>query len=72
VGIEALVDDRGDSAGVKFNDADLIGLPLRVTVSERAYKNGGFELKLRSGGESWIVPIEEAVAVIEKTLADLN
>ncbi|MDP3720854.1 MAG: His/Gly/Thr/Pro-type tRNA ligase C-terminal domain-containing protein, partial [Anaerolineaceae bacterium] len=72
VGIEALVDDRGDSAGVKFNDADLIGLPLRVTVSERAYKNGGFELKLRSGGESWIVAVEEAVAVIEKTLADLN
>ncbi|MBA3073991.1 MAG: proline--tRNA ligase [Anaerolineae bacterium] len=72
VGIEALVDDRGDSAGVKFNDADLIGLPLRVTVSERAYKNGGFELKLRSGGESWIIPVEEAVAVIEKTLADLN
>ncbi|PKO01825.1 MAG: proline--tRNA ligase [Chloroflexi bacterium HGW-Chloroflexi-5] len=72
VGIEALVDDRGDSAGVKFNDADLIGLPLRVTVSERAYKNGGFELKLRSGGESWIISVEEAVAVIEKTLADLN
>ncbi|MDO9121034.1 MAG: proline--tRNA ligase, partial [Anaerolineaceae bacterium] len=72
VGIEALVDDRGDSAGVKFNDADLIGLPLRVTVSERAYKNGGFELKLRSCGESWIIPVEEAVAVIEKTLADLN
>ncbi len=72
VGIEALVDDRGDSAGVKFNDADLIGLPLRVTVSERAYKNGGFELKLRSGGESWIVAVEEAVAVIDKTLADLN
>ena len=71
-GIEALVDDRGDSAGVKFNDADLIGLPLRVTVSERALKNGGFELKLRSGGESWIVPVEEAVSVIQKTLSGLN
>jgi prolyl-tRNA synthetase len=72
VGIETLVDDRPDSAGVKFNDADLIGLPLRVTVSERALKNGGFELKLRSGGESWIVPVEEAVAEIQKTLSGLN
>ncbi len=71
-GIECLVDDRPDSAGVKFNDADLIGLPLRVTVSERAYKNGGFELKLRSGGESWIVPVDEAMAAITKTLSGLN
>lgn len=71
-GIECLIDDRPDSAGVKFNDADLIGLPLRVTVSERAYKNGGFELKLRSGGESWIVPVDEAVAAITKTLSGLN
>lgn len=71
-GIDCLVDDRPDSAGVKFNDADLIGLPLRVTVSERAYKNGGLELKLRSGGESWIVPVDEAVAAITKTLSGLN
>jgi prolyl-tRNA synthetase len=67
-----LIDDRPDSAGVKFNDADLIGLPLRVTVSERALKNGGYEFKLRSGGESWIVPVDEAVTVITKTLAGLN
>jgi len=71
-GLEALIDDRSDSAGVKFNDADLIGIPLRVTVSERALKNGGFEFKLRCGGESWIVPAEEAVAVIQKTLSGLN
>jgi prolyl-tRNA synthetase len=72
VGIETLIDDRPDSAGVKFNDADLIGLPLRVTVSERAYKNGGFELKLRSGGESWIVPVDGAVSEIQKTLSGLK
>jgi prolyl-tRNA synthetase len=46
-GVEALVDDRPDSPGVKFNDADLIGLPVRLTVSERALKQGGFELKRR-------------------------
>lgn len=71
-GLEPLVDDRPDSAGVKFNDADLIGLPLRVTVSERALKNGGLEFKRRSGGEAWIVPVEDALIEIQKTLSDLQ
>ncbi len=47
-GIEPLVDDRPDSPGVKFNDADLIGLPARVTVSDRALQQGGVELKRRA------------------------
>jgi prolyl-tRNA synthetase len=72
VGIEALIDDREESAGVKFNDADLIGLPLRVTVSERALKNGGIELKKRSGGDSWIVPVATCVNEIQSTLASLS
>ncbi len=72
LGLEPLVDDRPDSAGVKFNDADLIGLPLRVTVSERALKNGGVELKLRNGGDAWIVPVENAVTEIAKTIAEIN
>jgi prolyl-tRNA synthetase len=67
MGLEPLIDDRPDSAGIKFNDADLIGLPLRVTVSERALKNGGFEMKRRSGGDAWIVPLENAVDEIQKT-----
>ena len=71
LGLEPLVDERPDSAGVKFNDADLIGLPLRVTISERALKNGGLELKRRNGGEAWIVPLEDAVTEIQKVLADL-
>lgn len=71
LGLEPLVDDRADTAGVKFNDADLIGLPLRVTVSERALKNGGVELKLRSGGEAWIVPVEEVVDQIVKTIEEI-
>ncbi len=69
-GLEPLVDDRNESAGIKFNDADLIGCPLRVTVSERALKNGGIELKKRTGGESWIVPVEQALDEIRKTLQD--
>ena len=71
-GLEPLVDDRQDTAGVKFNDADLIGLPVRVTVSERALKNHGVEIKLRSSSESRVVPLENALTEIKKALADLQ
>jgi prolyl-tRNA synthetase len=60
-GIEVLFDDREERAGVKFNDADLIGLPLRLTVSKKSLEKGGVELKRRSGGEAVIVPVEEIV-----------
>lgn len=64
-GIEILYDNRAESAGVKFNDADLLGLPLRVVVSRRSLKNGGIELKPRKEREGRIVPLHEAVQVIE-------
>ena len=57
-----LFDDRGERPGVQFADADLIGLPLRLTVSERSLNNGGIELKRRTGDESRIVA-EEALVV---------
>jgi prolyl-tRNA synthetase len=47
-GIEVLVDDRDERPGVKFKDADLIGVPLRVTVGAKSLKAGGVELKPRS------------------------
>lgn len=65
-GLEPLFDDREESAGVKFNDADLIGLPLRLTVSERALKQGGVEFKRRSGGEAWYVPLSEVVNEVKR------
>ena len=68
IGLEPLVDDREESAGIKFNDADLIGCPLRVTVSERALKSNSVELKKRSGGDSWIVSLDIALEEIRKTL----
>ena len=71
-GIECLFDDREESAGVKFNDADLIGLPLRITVSERALKQGGVEFKLRSGGEAWIVDTEKVVQDARQALTTLE
>jgi len=60
-GLEPLFDDRTESAGVKFADADLIGLPLRLTVSERSLKQGGVEFKPRRGDEAFIVPLDEAI-----------
>lgn len=57
-GVEVLYDDRNESAGVKFNDADLLGMPVRVTVSERSLKQGGAELKLRREAEGSIVPLD--------------
>jgi prolyl-tRNA synthetase len=67
-GVEVLFDDRSETAGVKFNDADLLGLPLRAVVSKRSLKNGGIELKLRSQKESRIVPLAEAVGVIREEI----
>ena len=59
-GVEVLYDDRDESAGVKFADADLIGIPLRVTVSKRNLKENAVELKLRSSSESEMVPLVRA------------
>jgi len=64
-GVEVLFDDRmGMSAGEKFGDADLLGMPVRVVVSEKSLKNNSFEVKLRSGGEPIMVPVTEGVAKI--------
>jgi prolyl-tRNA synthetase len=60
-GIEVLFDDRDASPGVKFADADLMGMPVRVTVSERSIQSGGAELRLRATGETRIVPLEALV-----------
>jgi prolyl-tRNA synthetase len=61
-GLEALFDDREESPGVKFADADLIGLPLRLTVSRRSLDRGGVEARVRRTGETTIVGREQVVA----------
>jgi prolyl-tRNA synthetase len=63
-GISVLFDDRQERAGVKFNDADLIGLPIRITVGEKGLKEGMVELKQRKEKENQLVPLDE---VVEKT-----
>jgi prolyl-tRNA synthetase len=57
-GTEVLYDDRGERPGVQFADADLIGLPVRVTVGERSLAQGGAEVKRRDEDGSEIVPVD--------------
>ena len=57
-GLEVLFDDREESPGVKFNDADLLGIPIRVTVSPRTLEKDGVELKRRSEKDIELVPLK--------------
>jgi prolyl-tRNA synthetase len=68
-GIEVLLDDRDERAGVKFKDADLIGIPVRITVGKKALVNGNVEIKLRSDPKPTPVPVASAV---EKTAELVN
>jgi prolyl-tRNA synthetase len=70
--LEPLFDDRAESAGVKFADADLIGLPLRLTVSRRSLRRGGAELKERREGEGVIIGLEQAAGRVREAIDRLN
>jgi prolyl-tRNA synthetase len=63
-GFDVLLDDRDERAGVKFNDADLLGIPVRVTVGRRGIQEGQVELKLRGESQTATVPIPDAAAAI--------
>lgn len=63
-GIPVLFDDRDERAGVKFNDADLIGCPIRVTVGERGLQNGMVEVRVRTSSESLNVELSQLVTKI--------
>jgi prolyl-tRNA synthetase len=58
-GVDTLLDDRDERPGVKFKDADLIGIPLRVTLGPRALARGNVELKIRGGEKAQEVPVAE-------------
>ncbi len=70
-GIEVFYDDRNERAGVMFTDADLMGFPLRVTVSERALHQGGVEYKRRDLPEKRILSRETLVEEIRTELKAL-
>jgi prolyl-tRNA synthetase len=69
MGIETLFDDRPDqAAGVKLNDADLMGLPLRLVVSPRNLRNNAVEMKGRTQEEATMVPLENVAATVRGAL----
>ena len=67
-GVEVLYDDRDVPPGVKFNDADLIGLPLRVVVSSRGLTNGEIEMKRRDADEATMAPLADGVEAVKAAL----
>jgi len=67
--VAVLFDDRDERAGVKFNDADLIGFPIRITVGEKGLKEGMVELKPRKEKENQLVPVDD---IVQKTNSRLK
>jgi prolyl-tRNA synthetase len=72
-GIEVLLDDRDERAGSKFADADLLGMPLRVTVGSKALQEGALELQERRSGTRSLLPLADAAgkiaALVQNALA---
>jgi prolyl-tRNA synthetase len=74
VQVDVLIDDRDERPGVKFKDADLIGIPVRITVGDKGLKEGKVEIKARNGtngDKGELVPVSDAVAHVVKLLATL-
>src|SRR4030043_862553 len=67
-GMEVLYDDREETPGVKFKDADLIGIPLRVTLGEKNLKKGLIEIKKRRTGEIFLVKKEKVLSKIKEEI----
>lgn len=71
-GIDVLYDDRKESAGVKFADADLIGIPVRITIGNRSLKEGKVEVKIRTTGETTSFLVEDLADEVKAELAKLQ
>ncbi len=69
-GVEVLFDDRSESPGVKFNDADLLGIPLRVVVSSRNLKAQSVEVKRRAEKQSQLISLEEVREKVEQLIIE--
>ncbi len=70
-GVDVLIDDRNERAGVKFNDADLIGVPIRVTLGKRYLTEGKLDIKIRSEEKSFEVSADQALETIIKKRKEL-
>ncbi|MBD3332432.1 proline--tRNA ligase [candidate division GN15 bacterium] len=71
-GIDVLLDDRPERPGVKFKDADLIGIPVRITIGDKALKQGAVEMKARSDEKAELVPVEDVMKAVREVLDRLN
>ncbi len=71
-GYEVIFDDRNERAGVKFKDADLLGIPLRITVGDKSLAKGELEYKIRRGGVSGVIKVENAVAEIGELIKTIK
>ena len=70
LGVEVLLDDRDERPGVKFKDADLLGIPLRITIGPKTLAQGAVEVKPRKEGVFELIPKERAAAWIENWLGE--
>ena len=70
-GVDVLLDDRKDRAGVKFKDADLIGYPLRITVSKNTLENNEVEIQIRKTGEALSCAIDSVATKVTELLQNL-
>ena len=69
-GVEVILDDRNERAGVKFNDADLVGVPIRITVGSRGLEKGQVELKQRSEGDRVDDPMADLLEHVKTLVAE--
>ena len=65
LGIEVLLDDRNERAGVKFKDSEIIGIPIRVTVGKKIV-DGQVEFKLRNNGENEVIDIDDVISRVKQ------
>jgi len=68
-GVEVIVDDRPVRAGVKFSDAELVGIPFRVTVGKRGLATGTVELTDRAAGTTVAIPLDEVAKHVREAVA---
>ncbi|NOY64741.1 MAG: proline--tRNA ligase [Nitrospirae bacterium] len=71
-GLDVLIDDRAERAGVKFKDADLIGIPLQIIIGEKGLKEGVCEIKIRKSGERIKVPTGDIHIMVKGKLKELG
>jgi len=71
-GVEVLIDDREVRGGVKFKDADLIGIPVRITIGKKSLADGNVEIKLRSASNATLVEVGDAAETVAKMVSDMK